>query len=646
MFKKKPQIKPLAPLRSSDRRKIADQIISDYALEAALPESASDEEKAAATTKHTELRNALLPDNVQTARFTTTHGPDLKKLSGTVYVGNQQGQDARVLWFKVEETMYPTVYTLWQNPGIVPLLHTPDIVVKKLQGGADLMTPGLAGPPFPPKAIKGATVAVASLESPSVPVTVGTCVIDVSSLQSARGAKGHAVETIHWAGDELWSFSTANKPGRQQPDEIPEWLQTGDADALADSTAGLTLDDDEDGGVQLGAPPAPSNGASSTATAETAADGAAGKDTEPARVWTTKEIDKAFHDAFLFGVVEHIRTNSGAKNFGLDFPLSQSLVTSTLITPFLPAFSADDSKQLQIKNTSFKNLKKFIKSLDKAQLIKTKEKPNEVVILDIDFEDQAFKNFKPYRLPKKETIGGASQGRGTTANGTPDVSDPSIGQSLSISTFYKPPDRLSPLLNNDPPSNDLFTPSDLKSAITAYIESESLISPTNKRLITLNPILSNALFTGTQPLDKEVNAKGTVPRDALLDRVLSSSTIYFTITRTPPSDPSAAKETSKPRAGSPPKVKITLETRSGNKTVTKIAGVEKFWINPHLLADELRKTCAGSTSVEPLVGSSPKEGAMEVMVQGPQRESVLKALGRRGVRELWVEVVDKVKKKK
>ncbi|KAF2219331.1 hypothetical protein BDZ85DRAFT_268828 [Elsinoe ampelina] len=646
MFKKKPQVKPLAPLRSSDRRKIADQIISDYALEAALPESASDEEKATATTKHTELRNALLPDNVQTARFTTTHGPELKKLSGTVYVGNQQGQDARVLWFKVEETMYPTVYTLWQNPGIVPLLHTPDIVVKKLQGGADLMTPGLAGPPFPPKATKGATVAVASLDIPSVPVTVGTCLIDISSLQSARGAKGHAVETIHWAGDELWSFSTANKPGRQQPDEIPEWLQSGDADALADSTAGLALDDDDDGGVRLVDTSAPTKGQSSPGPADTVAKGGTSDDDQPARVWTTKEIDKAFHDAFLFGVVEHVRSNSGAKNFGLDFPLSQSFVTSALITPFLPAFSADDSKQLQIKNTSFKNLKKFIKSLDKAQLIKTKEKPNEVVILDIDFEDQAFKNFKPYRLPKKETIGSASQGRGTTATSTPDVSDPSIGQTLAISTFYKPPDRLSPLLGNDRPSNDLYTPSDLKSAITTYIEPESLISPTNKRLITLNPILSHALFTGTHPLDKEVNAKGTVPRDALLDRVLTSSTPYFTITRTTPSAPSAAKETSKPRAGAPPKVKITLETRSGNKTVTKIAGVEKFWINPHLLADELRKTCAGSTSVEPLVGSSPKEGAMEVMVQGPQRESVLKALGRRGVRELWVEVVDKVKKKK
>ncbi|KAF4556762.1 Translation initiation factor SUI1-like protein [Elsinoe fawcettii] len=644
MFKKKPQIKPLAPLRSSDRRKIADQIITDYALEAALPPTASDEEKTAATTKHTELRNSLLPDNIQTARFTTTHGPDLKKISGTVYVGSHPGEDARVLWFKIEEAMYPTVYTLWQNSGIVPLLHTPDIVVKKLQGGADLMTPGLAGPPFPSKATKGATVAVASLDSPSVPVSVGSCLIDVSSLKSVQGAKGHAVETIHWAGDELWSFSTANKPGKQPPDELPAWLETGNVDELTSNAGDLTLDDKEEGGVSLGDAAVSANGTSSSAAAEVVTDGNAEDDDEPARAWTTKEIDKAFHDAFLFGVVEHMRTNSGVKNHGLDFPLSQSFVSSTLITPFLPAFSAEDTKQLQIKNTSFKNLKKFIKSLDKAQIIKAKDKPNETVILDIDFDDQQIKQFKPYRLPKKETVGGTAQGRGTTATATSDTADSSIGQTLSISTMYKPPERLSTLLGSDQPANGLYTPSDLKSAVSAYIEAESLISPTNKRLVKLDPTLSNALFTGAHPLDKEVNAKGTVPRDALTDRVLSSSASYFTITRTPPS--STEKEISKPKAGSPPKVKIVLETRSGNKTVTKIAGMEKFFINPHLLSDELRKTCAGSTSVEPLVGSSPKEGAMEVMVQGPQRDSVIKALGRRGVRELWIEVQDKTKKKK
>lgn len=69
---------------------------------------ADPEEKAAATASHTNLRNALLPDNSLSARFTTTAGPDLRKVSGTVYVGSHEGEEQRVLWVKVEETMYPT----------------------------------------------------------------------------------------------------------------------------------------------------------------------------------------------------------------------------------------------------------------------------------------------------------------------------------------------------------------------------------------------------------------------------------------------------------------------------------------------------------------------------------------------------------
>ena len=137
--------------------------------------------------------------------------------------------------------------------------------------------------------------------------------------------------------------------------------------------------------------------------------------------------------------------------------------------------------------------------------------------------------------------------------------------------------------------------------------------------------------------DKEVQAKGTVPRDALVERITSASSVFHTIMRHPSSSSStstssstSSSSTTKPKPGSPPKVLITLETRGGNKTVTKISGVEAYHISPQLLADELRKTCAGSTSVEQMHGSSPRNPVMEIMVQGPQREEVVRALGRRG----------------
>lgn len=135
------KIKPLAPLRSSDRRKIADQIISDLQLgdiqlsvsapntvtttlptnstkhDTSKPPTEENEEneddpeiraKAAAVARQTALRSSLLPENALSARFMTTAGPNLKQVSGSVYVGAHPGEEQRVLWARTDERMFPT----------------------------------------------------------------------------------------------------------------------------------------------------------------------------------------------------------------------------------------------------------------------------------------------------------------------------------------------------------------------------------------------------------------------------------------------------------------------------------------------------------------------------------------------------------
>ncbi|KAK5136425.1 hypothetical protein LTR08_003070 [Meristemomyces frigidus] len=646
MFKKPFLLKPAAPLRSSDRRKLADQIIDDYQLERPASDAATPEQKAEATARHTVLRNSLLPENLLSARFTTTHGPELKKAAGTVYIGSHKGEDARILWFQMEGGMYPSVYTLWGHPDLVPLLHTHEPVIKKLQGGADLMTPGLAnGPPFPPQARKGVVVAIASTDRPSVPVAMGVCAIDVSELQRVQGAKGHAVENMHWVGDELWSWSTNDRPGKPPPEDIEGWARLLAGDGLAEATVDLDLDDgDEEGGVPLGE--------ESSASAvhieakrrkdETSRDAPEQAD---APEMTQKEIDTAFRNAFTYGVCHHKQTQPNAPNYGLVYPLSQSYVMSNLVQPFLPAFTPEQTQQLQIKKTSWKNIKKFIKSMDKEKTLKSKEKDgHETVITEIDFEAESFRTFKPYRLPKKETTTGTALGRGDKAVETIDTGDDSVGQKLQVLSYYKPTAKLQPLFTTPSTKSQLFTPPEVRELITAYIEREQLVSATNKRLVKLNPTLGNAVFDGTGALDREVLAKGSVPRDALIDRVLHAMSPAYAIQRHGSGDASAVK----PKSGAPPKVHVTLETRSGSKTVTRVSGLEAYHVNARLLADELRKVCAGSTSVEALAGAAKKNEreVMEIMVQGPQREAVVKALERRGVSVRWVEVVDKTKKGK
>lgn len=132
------------------------------------------------------------------------------------------------------------------------------------------MTPGLAGgPPFPQGARRGALVAIASTESPTVPVAVGICEIDVSSLDRVQGSKGHAVQILHWAGDELWAWSASGKPGGSSPEHLNGWIcgqradeeehDDDDEGMIANGISGIKVDeggDDageavKDGGVPL-----------------------------------------------------------------------------------------------------------------------------------------------------------------------------------------------------------------------------------------------------------------------------------------------------------------------------------------------------------------------------------------------------------
>ncbi|KAF2792126.1 hypothetical protein K505DRAFT_308200 [Melanomma pulvis-pyrius CBS 109.77] len=641
MFKKKPNIKPLSPLKSSDRRRTADQIIADFGIDVPVDANADAEDKAASTAGLTALRKSLLPENALSARFTTTAGPDLKHVSGTVYVGSHEGtgSEQKILWVKVGEKMFPTVYSLWHNPRIVPLLYTPLAVVEKLQGGADLMTPGLQrGPPFPIKATKGAIVAVASLESPTVPMAVGTCEIDISLLQKVQGVKGQAVEMFHWAGDEIWSWTTTGNSGIEPPEYLEGWDAEREADTrLAAETVVLDLEDTED-----------NEGVSPTVTAKRSeAEQAHGLEGESApsskdfidevedKELTTKEIDEAFTSAFLYGIRHHMDHNKDHPLYGLDFPLSQSKVMSILVQPFLPTYTPTRTASLQIKKTSWKTLKKFIKSLDKDKVVKSKDHGNEVVILSVDFTNREVESFVPYRLPKKETPVSA----GATA--APSSAESSVSQKLKLVSLLRPKEKVAYIFNAskaDP--RGLYTPAELKQILIAYIEAENLVSEKNRRLININPQIANSLL-GSSTADNAALSTGTIPRDALAERLIAASSPFHAILR---NDTDVAD--SKPKAGAPPKIQIVLETRSGNKTVTKVSGVEAYYIAPQPLADELRKTCAGSTSVDRLQGSSPKSPVMEVLVQGPQKEAVIKALEKRGVNRVWVEVVDKTKGKK
>ncbi|KIW18287.1 hypothetical protein PV08_02575 [Exophiala spinifera] len=664
MFKKKPQIKNLSPLRSSDRRKLADQIISDYkvhipTLQEIDPTASTEEVQAVASSNNptpalTSTRTSLVPETCLSARFSTHAGATATLVSGTVYVGARPGQEERILWIQYgkDAKLYPTVYTLWHNPGLVPLLHTPDFVIEKLRTGADLMTPGLVGgPPWPEAAKQGAVVAVAGLERPTVPVWVGTCKIDISSLGRVQGTKGAAVEGVHWDGDEIWNWSSTGSGGRPAPERIEDWELEfkGAAERLAD----LDLDEDgdaqEEGGVAL--EPATEtqngkavvvNGSGSIEDEEEAA--------EPEREPTTAEVDDAFLNAFLYAVHE-AKKNGEPPHYGIDFPIQPSFLIANMVQPHLRI----QNQHYTIKKTSWKNTKKFIKYLDKSVLVKSKDRNGgETVILDIDFEDRRVANFTPYRLPKpkqpQHPSGSANDG-GQPAATTGGGGDPSVGQKLSIQTVYRASSKLVPDLI--PSKTTFYTASQVSAFLKRYIENNPELTKgtSSPRFVKLDPFIANNILASSNSSaasDTRTLAAGEVGRDVLLRRILDDPHLclpHWVLLRNDQSyDPENPDPALKPKAGPPPQVGVVVEKRSGTKTATRISGLETFGVNPHVLGPELQRKCAGSASVGQHVGGKP--GMLEILVQGDQRDVVEKELGRRGVDKRWIVVDDKTKKKK
>lgn len=321
---------------------------------------------------------------------------------------------------------------------------------------------------------------------------------------------------------------------------------------------------------------------------------------------------------------------------------------STLVLPFLPPSAHFDATlgslssihpSLQIKKTSWKNITKFLKHLDKEQLLRIKNRQgNEVVVIDINWDDDRIKSFVPYKLPASApstttsacSSGSAGSGTGTTAAGP-----------LKVLELYKPTPKLSPIfeaIKANP--KEIFPPQYLKSLFNTYLTQETTPHPTNHRLVTLNPLLSNTLLSPTtSPEDRASLSSGTAKRDTLAQNFINLCTPYYAVLKPGETYPGV-----KAVAGQPPKITIKVEKKRG-KIMTRIVGVESFGIDPAGLGEELRVLCASSASTAVLATSSPKNPVMEVMVQGPQEKAVRGRLEERGVPGRCIVCVGEAKKK-
>ncbi|KAK9365318.1 hypothetical protein V1509DRAFT_585440 [Lipomyces kononenkoae] len=605
MFRKKPNIKPFSPVRGSDRRKLLASILTHFNIPT--------------DTLSSVIKDAIVPTDVKSAKFIAHSTGE----TGVLYVGDE---GSKPLWLKLsDETLIPTVFTLWKCPYLVPIVQTWSPVIEKLRNGADMMLPGLI-PPFPSSLKTGSIVAIASNERPTVPLAVGVCNLDLGTITKVQGQHGKAILIVQCYGDELPFRGKVSVPVELDLD-MPKLEENNSSMAdsenseietnIAESVAHLDLAPDETARTESQTKPVTTD---DETTERPIPAELHDKPIEPVvQGPTTVEIDEAFRQALLSTI------HSSLVGTALQFPQPSSTFISAYLLKHLPSTYAS----AQLKQTSWKKAARFLKFMEKEGLVKVKEKGGDVTVMGIaGLDNIAVKEFRSFK-----TAGSKKANTDSKISSTSQTHE-SAGL-LVMRDYYLIKDKGKAIAEAvGRRTSGYYSAAELRTILLEYIAKEKLVSERNAREIMLDPLLGSIVTTSPKPR--------SLTREDLLDAFRESCSSYYRIVRE-----GEDEQDMKYLRGPPPKVQILISMKQGHK-VTRITNLETYRIDIHDLANELRTECASSTTVNKSVegASVSGQGKLEIQVQGPQSKAAVEVLERHGLKRIWIEVKDSTKKGK
>lgn len=567
-------------MKSSERRKLLAAVGKTYKL----PQEQ--------LSKEAEM--AIMPATTKQASFQSVQGH-----KGTIYTDENETPT----WFKSRDSqLYPLLYTLWKAPYILAKVQTHPHVIKILSGGADLMLPGTV-PPFDKRAVRGAIVGVVDTDHPTVIKAVGRCMINMSQYDNVVGRTGTAVEILHYLGDELCAmnkFVDIPVPSEHLSDEYP--LKEVETEEKKDDTAEENAKNEPE--RPSGETPEPSTSSGAVSSQEKPqTDGLA----EVLSELSVEDIDNFFIRALL----------QTLKNDTVELPATASTFMSGHIYKNLPVI---DPSYANVKKTSWKKTAKFLKAMDKLKYLSVKGKDEDLSIISLMAkETPVVQNFVPHK-----TIGSSGLGSAPTSN----RKDKS--KELTVVYLYKPTSKAKKLFADvGAPFQKLYTQSELKQLLDKYIKIKELVNVKNPKNVNVDDTLNSITNLGV----------GSVLRDKLFKPFLTNCSPLYKILKPGENVDDNDIELYK---GEPPKIKIITQMKIGRKVITRMLNFEKYYIKLHVLADDLKVKCLGSTTTGPCVENP---ALTEVTVQGPHGKIVIDYFLDKGVPVLFIDFVDKVKKK-
>ncbi|XP_057584550.1 eukaryotic translation initiation factor 2D isoform X3 [Hippopotamus amphibius kiboko] len=492
----------------------------------------------------------------------------------TVYVGG-----GNPILFELEKNLYPTVYTLWSYPDLLPTFTTWPLVLEKLVGGADLMLPGLVVPPAGlPQVQKGDLCAIA-LVGNRAPVAIGVAAMSTADMLTS-GLKGRGFSVLHTYQDHLWRSGDKSSPPSiaplaLHPPDLSEEKRSVQADtALQGDMRRLTLEgeEEEEGEVQQRCGEKPLSEATEDPSV-------GGLNPDPMDSKTIQEqMDELLQRCFLHALKCRVKK--------ADLPL----LTSSLLGSHM--FSCcPEGRQLDIKKSSYKKLSKFLQHMQQEQIIQVQELSKGVEsIVAVDWKHPRITSFViPEPSPTSQTI---QEGSREQPYHPPD-----------IKSLYCVPASMTLLFQESGhKKGSILEGSEVRTIVINYAKKNDLVDADNKNLVKLDPILCDCI------LEKdEQHTVMKLPWDSLLSRCLEKLQPAYRVTFLG-QEPIVKKGKICP-------IDITLAQRASNKKVTVVRNLEAYGLDPCSVAAILQQRCQASTTVTPAPGA---KDILQVQIQGNQ----------------------------
>lgn len=553
MFAKAFRVKSNTAIKGSDRRKLRADVTAVF------------------PTLGTDQVSELIPgkEELNIVRLYAHRGDAV-----TVYVSG-----GNPILFELEKNLYPTVYTLWSYPDLLPTFTTWPLVLEKLVGGADLMLPGLVVPPAGlPQVQKGDLCAIA-LVGNRAPVAIGVAAMSTAEMLTS-GLKGRGFSVLHTYQDHLWRSGEKSSPpsiaplALDPPDPCEEKGSVQANAALQGDMRHLTLEGEEEevGEVQ--------QRCAEKSLSEAAEDpNVGGLNPDPTDGKTLQEqMDELLERCFLHALKCRLKK--------ADLPL----LTSTLLGSHM--FSCcPEGRQLDVKKSSYKKLSKFLQHMQQEQIIQVKELSQGVEsIVAVDWKHPRITSFViPEPSPTSQTV---QEGSREQPYHPPD-----------IKSLYCVPASMTLLFQESGhKKGSILEGGEVRTIVISYAKKHDLVDADNKNLVKLDPILCDCIL--------EKNEQHTVmklPWDSLLSRCLEKLQPAYQVTF-PGQEPIVKKGKICP-------IDITLAQRASNKKVTVVRNLEAYGLDPYSVAAILQQRCQASTTVTPAPGA---KDSLQVQIQGNQ----------------------------